>query len=509
MARAFCMNMANLPPSNKLEFASVVWGGDVGFLSVIRRLVHNTALLAARATEPTHPALRTVTYAPKKLEAPQKRPDAVPTSEVDLVLEEIRRKNPLVLVHGRAGTGKTTLVRSLAKRGLRHVIVAPTGVAALNAGGQTVHKFFGIPPTIVDLDGIHPNQRLKTILRRLDFLVIDEISMVRADLLDVVDRTLRVNLEVDKPFGGLPLLLVGDFLQLPPVVTDQDAEILKNRGYEVAHAFGAKSFRNIPVRIIDLDTVHRQKDPEFIRLLGNLRSGADLEATVDAINDRCHRLHRTSAKPVILTSRTAAAEVYNKTGLETLKGRPKQYRGIIKQDFRVDKDRLPAPEFLTLKVGARVMLVKNDPDNRWVNGSLAEVVKLTADGVWVKLDRDTSQYQVHPVTWESFEYRYDPATQRANPVVVGTYTQIPLQLAWAMTIHKAQGLTIEDVRIDLGPGAFSSGQTYVALSRATTMDGLSLHTPLRISDVKADLLIVDALEKLKSRVVSRSIRPTH
>lgn len=413
------------------------------------------------------------------------------------LIAALRSAAPAVLLHGRAGTGKTTLIHSLKSEGLRYVVVAPTGVAALNAGGQTIHKFFGIPPRIVNLDEIKPRNRLGSILRRIDLIVIDEISMVRSDLLDVVDQTLRVHLDLAKPFGGKTILMVGDFLQLPPIVEEHDAPILQHRGYEVAHAFGAKCIKNLrDLKLIELSTVYRQRDPEFLNLLHNVRMGENLEDTVRRLNLLCHREHQTSSKPVILTSTTEAASEYNRQGLAELPGSAVRLVGVIENDFRILRDRLPAPEHLDLKVGARIMMVKNDPEKRWVNGSLGTVSKLSSAAVWVRLDGATKEDEVHKATWESIEYQYDLLTQRVHPVVVGTYTQFPIAPAWAMTIHKAQGLTLDGVRVDLGHGAFSAGQAYVALSRARSLQGLSLAQPLRVSDVMTDANLVEGVRRL-------------
>jgi GTPase SAR1 family protein len=391
----------------------------------------------------------------------------------------LRSRVPVILLHGRAGTGKTTLIQSLKEEGFRHVVVAPTGIAALNAGGQTIHSFFGIPLGIVNLEDIKPRHRLGSILRRIDVIVIDEVSMVRADLLDAIDRSLRVNLELeDIPFGGKKLLL-------------------EHRGYEVTHAFGAKClFAQQQIRMIELSNVYRQSNFEFLEYLQNIRTGGNLDATVPLLNLRCHRQHRSTAKPVILTPTAAAASDYNRRGLAALAGKPTRFVGTIEKQFRVVKDKLPAPEYLDLKKDARILMVKNDPEHRWVNGSSGTVSRITENAIWVVLDGSSNEEEVHRETWESIEYHYDKTTQRVSPEVVGTYTQFPIALAWAMTIHKAQGLTLEDVRIDLGNGAFSPGQTYVALSRARSLEGLSFSRPLRVSDVKADTKLVEGVRRI-------------
>lgn len=451
-------------------------------------------LPAPEKSEATTSLIKAETAQPKPAAAPFSPPNG---SDRERLIKELRGGAPVVLLHGRAGTGKTSLILSLRDEGLRHVVLAPTGIAALNAGGQTIHKFFGIPPRIVNLDDIKPRHRLGSILRKIDLIVIDEISMVRADLLDVVDRSLRVHLDPDRPFGGKKILLAGDFLQLPPVVEEHDVPILLNRGYDVVYAFGAKCIQDLRnLELIELSTVYRQSDPEFLELLHNVRIGEKLEDTVHCLNLRCHRPHRSTAKPVILTSRVDAALEYNRRGLAALPGDPNRYVGTIEGDFRVLRDRLPAPEHLDLKKDARVMMVKNDPEKRWVNGSLATVSNLSDIAVWVRLDELGTEEEVHKATWESIEYQYDMLTQRVNPTVVGTYTQFPITPAWAMTIHKAQGLTLDDVRIDLGQGAFSPGQAYVALSRARSLEGLSFGKPLRISDVMSDTKLVEGVRQI-------------
>jgi hypothetical protein len=271
---------------------------------------------------------------------------------------------------------------------------------------------------------------------------------------------------------------------------------LEHRGYEFTHAFGARCLFAQQLKLIELSTVYRQSDPEFLDLLHNVRNGERLEDTVRRLNLRCHRQHRSTTKPVILTARTEAALEYNRQGLAALPGSATRFVGTIEDDFRITRDKLPAPEHLDLKKNARIMMVKNDPEHRWVNGSLGTISNLSESAVWVQLDGSSSEEEVHPATWESIEYQYDRMTQRVNPVVVGTYTQFPIVPAWAMTIHKAQGLTLDDVRIDLGYGAFSPGQTYVALSRARSLDGLSFTQPLRVSDVMADTKLVEGVRKI-------------
>lgn len=425
---------------------------------------------------------------------------SIDRTEIESIFSAIRQRVPVTLIHGRAGTGKTTLIRRFINESrLNHVVVAPTGVAALNAGGQTIHSFFGLPPRIVNLDEIKPRNKLRTILRRVDFIVIDEISMVRADLLDAVDQTLRINRGANEPFGGVPMLFVGDFLQLPPIVEDADSEILENLGYESNFAFGAKCLRHIVPNVIELTTVHRQTETEFIELLGKLRVGEDVHTTVAALNRLCHRPHRSSAVPVILTARTASAESHNMRGLNALSVGTTSYTAEVTGDFPVRDKRLPAPEFLDLKVGSRVMIVKNHPQRLWVNGSLATVTKLGTKSIWLFLDETRLEHEVTVESWENVKYEWDYVENRVKANVVGTYSQIPVIPAWAITIHKAQGLTLADVRIDLGDGAFSEGQAYVALSRAKSLAGLSFVTPITAGDVRVNSHVVISVERMVAR----------
>jgi len=407
--------------------------------------------------------------------------------EEQQALAAIKGKQPVIMILGRAGTGKTTLIRSILEQdGDNQVVVAPTGVAAINAGGQTIHSFFRIPPRLHNLSEIQPRRGGGKLFKNLKRVIIDEISMVRADLLDAVDYALQINRKDSRPFGGVQMVLVGDFLQLPPVVRRDEEEILSNKGYETPFAFSAKCLANIEVTTIELSKIHRQDDPDYIQLLGNIRSGRDLEATIAAFNARCLGEHKRKAVPVVLAGTNAVADQYNARGLQALTSEPITYEGIVAGEFNIDTDKLPTPETLTLKAGARIMMVKNDKDKRWVNGSLGTVKRLEKDRIWVALDDKDGEFEVTKTSWENIRYEWDEEKNHIEAKVVGSYSQIPVIPAWALTIHKAQGLTLENVRIDLAHGAFASGQAYVALSRARSLEGLSLASPLRVSDAIID-----------------------
>jgi ATP-dependent DNA helicase PIF1 len=405
----------------------------------------------------------------------------------DKALAAIHDGQPIVMIMGRAGTGKSTLIRKLIEQdGKDQVVIAPTGVAAVNVGGQTIHSFFRIPPRLHNLSEVQPRRGGGKLFKNLRRVIIDEISMVRADLLDAVDYALQINRKDSRPFGGVQMVLVGDFLQLPPVVRGDEAEILTNMGYETPFAFSAKCLRDNSVTKIELTKIYRQDDPEFIRLLGNLRSGDDLNETIAAFNRACHGARKRKADPVILCGTNAVADRYNRDGMNALPGQAVSYEGAITGEFNLNKDKLPAPEMLSLKVGARIMMVKNDKEKNWVNGSLGTVVRLGQDRIWVNLDDKSGEYEVAKVSWDNIRYGWDETAGKIQANTVGSYSQIPVIPAWALTIHKAQGLTLDNVRVDLATGAFASGQAYVALSRARSLDGLSFAAPLRNADIIVD-----------------------
>ncbi|MFG1397090.1 ATP-dependent DNA helicase [Roseixanthobacter pseudopolyaromaticivorans] len=391
-----------------------------------------------------------------------------------------------LLVLGGAGTGKTTFLHELRKmpRG-RQVFLAPTGVAALQLGGQTIHSFFGIPPRILNPDEVKPRVQVRRLLKKLDRVIIDEISMVRADLLDTVDRALRISRDNSEPFGGVQMVLVGDFLQLPPVVPLAEQDMLSRMGYEGPFAFHAKALAEQELARAPFLTVHRQSDRAFIAHLANLRRGERMRETLEAINAACVRPHRPGVQPVLLTPTNARADAYNQRGLANLAGEAREFAGVLKGEFGLEGDRLPVPERLALKPGARVMTLRNDPARRWVNGSVGTVVGIGAHSAMVRLDSG-STVEIESFTWERIRYGWDEPSGRIDVQVVGAYTQLPLVPAWAMTMHKAQGLTLEDVRIDFDNGAFAAGQAYVALSRARSLEGMSLVREIRPSDIRVD-----------------------
>ncbi len=397
---------------------------------------------------------------------------------------------------GRAGTGKTTLLRRfLELSGEDTVVLAPTGVAAMNIGGQTIHSFFKFPPRLMEPTDI---KRLRNgrVFRAMKTLIIDEISMVRADMLDAIDKSLKLNRGSKRPFGGVRMILSGDLHQLPPVVGRDEAPILEER-YGGSYFFNAPAFKEAEFALLALKHVFRQAEPQFLSLLGAIRSNrvspADEDILQDLVSDRSAK--EASESHVVLTPNNANAYRINQARLAELDTRAATYEAKV--DGQFDTRAYPTEADLELKEGARVMLIKNDPDGRWVNGSLATVEGFNKDSVIV--DVDGHAYEIEPASWEKYRYTVDTETKKVSREVVGTFQQVPLRLAYAVTIHKAQGLTLDKVYIDFDHGMFAHGQAYVAFSRARDLEGLEISRPLRPRDLVTDraAFAFGALDKLE------------
>ncbi len=400
--------------------------------------------------------------------------------EVQALLEAGSR---VVFVTGNAGTGKSTLIRYLRDSLDKSVVVlAPTGVAALNVGGMTVHSFFRFPPRIQEPKDIKVPADC-SLYERVDLLVVDEVSMLRCDLIDAMDVFLRKARSDNSAFGGVQLLLIGDLFQLPPVVPKAEAEVLAARGYATPYFFSALSLQDVSLLAVELTTVHRQKDPDFVALLNKVRVAERTPATVTELNRLCEN-GSEPAGGVTLTATNAEADRINDEALLRIPSSERLMRGDLDGKFNFVRDRLPSPLELRLKVGAQVMFTKNDEQRRWVNGTMGVVRKIDEDGIGVEVDGKT--LVVERTLWETYEYEFDVKQNRILSKPLGTYTQYPLMLAWAVTIHKSQGKTLDNVLIDLGSGAFASGQVYVALSRCRSLEGIKLARPLRPSDIRCD-----------------------
>lgn len=414
-------------------------------------------------------------------------PDGVtPTAEYAAALDYVHQGEGHLFVTGRAGTGKSTLLRAL--RSLvddEMVVVAPTGLAAVNAGGQTIHSFFGLPPRLVRSDDIR-RSRNGTVMRKLKLLVIDEVSMVRSDLMWAIDQSLRVNRgRTREPFGGVRLLLFGDLHQLPPVV--QEAEVAEH----LEQQFGGPFFFSVdPLRegpgtsLLELTQVFRQSDEALITVLNRVRDGDASEDDLAILNTRVAPIRTLSEgeRFVILTPTNAAAQRINMAYLDALPSAPRTYAAGITGEY--SQTAQPTDPALVLKPGAKVILIRNDPDRRWVNGTIARISRLEEKRVWVEVNG--KEHEVEQASWEQRRYAYDKDAEKIVGTVAGTFKQFPLRLAWALTIHKAQGLTLDDVYVDLGRGTFAHGQAYVALSRCRSLAGLTLARRLEPRDILFD-----------------------
>jgi ATP-dependent DNA helicase PIF1 len=407
------------------------------------------------------------------------------------VMENSRRS---VFVTGRAGTGKSTLLsyfRSHTKK--KVAILAPTGVAAINVRGQTIHSFFGFKPNIT-LDRVRRvrfRDSENSIYKKLDAIVIDEISMVRADLLDCVDRFLRLNgPDSDLPFGGVQMVFIGDLYQLPPVVSGAEREAFKSL-YETPYFYSARAFEPLKMEFIELEKVYRQKDQRFIDLLNAIRNNSVTEAGLMALNQRCLPDFEPPKGEmyISLTTTNEMAGRINEEMLARLRGHNYAFTATIEGDF--GDEYLPTKVDLEVKVGAQIMLLNNDPDGRWVNGTVGKITKViedkTEDIIVAELG-DGETVEITQFTWEIFRFFVDGGQLQSE--VIGRFKQYPLMLAWAVTIHKSQGKTFDHVVIDLGRGTFAHGQTYVALSRCTSLEGIVLKQPLLKRHVLTDFRVM-------------------
>lgn len=398
---------------------------------------------------------------------------------------------PVVFVTGRAGTGKSTFIRYIQdQRAWASVTCAPTGIAALNCRGQTIHSLFHLPAKMIDPSEIRATPRNESLFRNLQLLILDEASMLRADTLDIIDLSLRKWRRRYEPFGGVQVLFVGDLLQLPPVVTDAEEPFIREK-YRSPWFFSAHVMRDLPVVTIELTKVFRQSDQHFIDILSKIRMNEDHRESVAELNRRCYRDAQNKTSDLILTTTNRQADGINQSNLERLETPARKYRAVVEGDFSVKGGRMPAPEELVLKVGAQVMVVKNTSGA--VNGTLATVVEMTDTTVTVRKLRGGKEDDIvlSQEVWEDHRYSWSEGERKIVSNVVGRYKQIPVRLAYACTVHKSQGMTLESVKIDLGSGAFAEGQTYVALSRVRSIDGLTLARPIGMKDVIADEAVVE------------------
>lgn len=391
-----------------------------------------------------------------------------------------------VLITGRAGTGKSTLLEHFRSvTGKQIAVLAPTGVAAVNVSGQTIHSFFRFRPDVT-ADKIKAVK--DPVYKELDAIVIDEISMVRADLLDLVDLFLRKNGPRKKaPFGGIQMVFIGDLYQLPPVLTRGDKEILARR-YESEYFFDSEVFRETRFELIELEKVYRQTDDFFLGLLNGIRNRSITDEQVAMINARRAASEEELPEDTIhLTTTNAMARERNERQLARLKGKTHMFEASLNGDFDVKS--APADLKLRLKKGARVMLLNNDSAGRWVNGTMGVLKDIEGDTLLVRLTGGSVE-EVELFTWSRFRFVWDDEAKAVSSEATGKFTQYPVKLAWAVTIHKSQGKTFDTVVVDIGRGTFAPGQLYVALSRCRTLDGVHIKTPIKKSHIWLDWRVV-------------------
>jgi ATP-dependent DNA helicase PIF1 len=399
-----------------------------------------------------------------------------------------------IFVTGRAGTGKSTLLNHLSWNTSKQVVIcAPTGVAALNVGGQTIHSLFRLPIGVIAGDEIEQSAELRKLLATIDTIVIDEVSMVNADLVDAIDRSLRqARHKPFTPFGGVQVVLFGDPYQLAPVPGDADERAYFDDHYRSMWFFDATVWDEAELTIYELTTVHRQHEQEFKYMLNAVRHGRVTAEIAKRLNDTGARRAPTDGA-ITLATTNATVNRINGSQLARLDGPIKTARAEITGDF--GGRAYPADETLELKVGAQVMFLRNDADQRWVNGSVGIVTKI-ASTVFVEIDGE--EHEVQPAVWEKYKYTYSARTKQLSKDIVAEFQQFPLRLAWAVTIHKSQGKTYDRAIVDLGQRSFAPGQTYVALSRISQLDGLYLTRPLRPSDIIVDENVTRFMSRVRA-----------
>ena len=419
--------------------------------------------------------------------------DFVLSEEFESIVEQLENTKDHFYITGKAGSGKSTLLayfRSVTQKNT--AVLAPTGVAAIRVKGQTIHSFFGFPPKVIQTRHIKKVIHIE-LLQNLETLIIDEISMVRADVFDAIDYSLRVHRKkLTQPFGGVQVIVFGDLFQLPPVVNMDESSLLERIYPNGQFFFHSNIFQDAQFKTLELQSIYRQTDDHFIYLLNAVRDGSITNSQIDNLNDSLVDSFEMDEGKIILTTTNARASGINQNYLKQLSSEEFSYRAQATGQFY--KELFPTDEVLKLKKGAQVIMIKNDPEKRWVNGSIGTIHDIAEKKIKVKINHKI--YEVKKEKWDRIQYSYDDDQQEVLENVTGSFKQYPMRLAWAITIHKSQGQTFEKVIIDMSQGSFAPGQLYVALSRCISLEGIELLRPLKKSDVIVNKQLIGFQDRL-------------
>ena len=419
--------------------------------------------------------------------------DFVLSEEFESIVEQLENTKDHFYITGKAGSGKSTLLayfRSITQKNT--AVLAPTGVAAIRVKGQTIHSFFGFPPKVIQTRHIKKVRQVE-LLQNLETLIIDEISMVRADVFDAIDYSLRVHRKkLTQPFGGVQVIVFGDLFQLPPVVNMDESSLLERMYPNGQFFFHSNIFQDAQFKTLELQSIYRQTDDHFIYLLNSVRDGSITNSQIELLNNSLVDNFEMDEGKIILTTTNARASSINQNYLKQLKPEEFSYRAQATGMFY--KELFPTDEVLKLKKGAQVIMIKNDPEKRWVNGSIGTIHDIAEKKIKVKINHKI--YEVKKEKWDRIQYSYDDNQQEVLENVTGSFKQYPVRLAWAITIHKSQGQTFEKVIIDMSQGSFAPGQLYVALSRCISLEGIELLRPLKKSDVIVNKHLIGFQDRL-------------